>query len=189
MRLPVTSYHHGYSCDRRGNSTGVKSHFLLPIPRWEVKTYHYIHHTAHCFATDHPRGRIRQGPYPIISGIRPYPPVLDPSSTWPRPSLDLPSVSRYFHRLVPYITMVSRDGWPFLGHVATATSTGIDKTSRLPRRPGLLLPYKRAGQGSIRGTHGRTKQDTSQKPSANKQRHITHRSTSQAISLVLSLFL
>jgi hypothetical protein len=37
--------------------------------------------------------------------------------------------SRSFHRLVPYITMVSEDGRPFLGHVATATSTGIDKTS------------------------------------------------------------
>jgi hypothetical protein len=94
MRLPVTSYHHGYSCDRRGNSTGVKSHFLPPIPGWEVKTYHYTHHTTHCFATDHPQGRIRQGPYPTISGIQPYPPVLDPSLTRPRPSLDLPLVSR-----------------------------------------------------------------------------------------------
>jgi hypothetical protein len=37
--------------------------------------------------------------------------------------------SRYFHRLVPYVTMVSGDGRPFLGHVATATSIGIDKTS------------------------------------------------------------
>jgi hypothetical protein len=94
MRLPTTSYRRGYSCDRRGSSTGVRSHFLLPIPGWEVKTCRYIHHATHCFAIDHPRGRIRQGPYPTISGIRPYPPVLDPSSTWPRPSLNLPSVSR-----------------------------------------------------------------------------------------------
>jgi hypothetical protein len=94
MRLSTTSYRHGYSCDRRGSSTGVKSYFLLPIPGWEGKPCHYIHHTAHYFATDHPRGRIRQGPYPMISGIQPYPPVLDPSSTWPRPSLDLLSVSR-----------------------------------------------------------------------------------------------
>jgi hypothetical protein len=34
-----------------------------------------------------------------------------------------------FYHLVPYVTMVSGDGRPFLGHVATATSTGIDKTS------------------------------------------------------------
>jgi hypothetical protein len=94
MRLPTTSYHHGYSSNRRGSSTGVKSYFLLPIPGWEVKTCHYTHHTAHYFATDHPRGRIRQGLYPTISEIQPYPPVLDPSSIWPQPSLDLPSVSR-----------------------------------------------------------------------------------------------
>jgi hypothetical protein len=52
--------------------------FLLPILGWEVKTCHYMHHTMHYFATDHPRGRIRQGPYPTIPGTRPYPPVLDP---------------------------------------------------------------------------------------------------------------
>jgi hypothetical protein len=45
--------------------------------------------------------------------------------------------------------MVSRDGLPFLGHVATATSTGIDKTSSQGiRHPGLLSFYKRVGQGS-----------------------------------------
>jgi hypothetical protein len=136
MRLPVTSYRHGYSCDRCGNNTSVKSHFLPPIPGWEVKTCHYTHHTAYYFATDHPRGRIRQGPYPTILGIRPYPPVLDLASTQPRPTIsqqgvkaDVAQDSRSFHRLVPYVTMVSRDGRPFLGHVATATSTGIDKTS------------------------------------------------------------
>jgi hypothetical protein len=88
MRLPVTSYNHGYSCDRRGNSTGVKSHFLPPIPGWEVKTCHYTHHTAHCFATDHPRGRIRQGSYPhdlrdSALSARPRP-SLDPASTYHR---------------------------------------------------------------------------------------------------------
>jgi hypothetical protein len=114
MRLPVTSYRHDYNRDRRGNNTGVKSHFLPPIPGWKVKTCHYIHHTAHCFATDHPRERIRQGPYPMISGTRPYPPVLDPASTQPRPTIgqqggktDLAQDSRSFHRLVPYVTMVS----------------------------------------------------------------------------------
>jgi hypothetical protein len=81
MRLPATSYRHGHSYDQRGSSAGVSSHFLLPIPGWEVKTCHYTHLTAHCSTTDHPRGRIRQGLYPTISGIRPYPPVLDPAST------------------------------------------------------------------------------------------------------------
>jgi hypothetical protein len=94
MRLPTTSYHHGYSCDRHGSSTGVKSHFLLPIPGWKVKTYHYTPHTVHYFATDHPRGRIRQGPYPAIPGTRPYPLTLNPSSTWPRSGLDPPPVNK-----------------------------------------------------------------------------------------------
>jgi hypothetical protein len=94
MQPPTTSYRHGYNSYRRGSSTGVKSYFLLSIPGWKVKICHYTHHVMHYFATDHPRGRIRQEPHPMISEIRPYPPVLDPSSTWPRPSLDLPSVSR-----------------------------------------------------------------------------------------------
>jgi hypothetical protein len=92
-----------------------------------------------------------------------------------------------FHYLVPYVTMVSRDGRPFLRHVATATSTGIDKTSPqgTPSVPASSYPIK----GQARTLQGDTKQDASQKPRTNKQRHTTHRSTSQAIALVLSLFL
>jgi hypothetical protein len=136
MQLPTTSYRHGYSSNRRGSNAGGSPHFLPPIPGWEVKTYHYAHHAAHYFATDHPRGRIRQGPYPTISGIRPYPPVLNPASTQPRPSAgqqggkaDVAQDSGSFHRLLPDVTMVSKDGRPFLGHIVTATSTRIDKTS------------------------------------------------------------
>jgi hypothetical protein len=81
IRLPTISYHHGYSRDRRGSNADVRSHFLPPIPGWEVKTYHYAHHNAHYFATSHPRGRMRQGPYPTISRIRPYLPVLYLAST------------------------------------------------------------------------------------------------------------
>jgi hypothetical protein len=45
--------------------------------------------------------------------------------------------------------MAYRDGLPFLEHVATVTSTGIDKTSSQGIRcPGLLSSYKRVGQGS-----------------------------------------
>jgi hypothetical protein len=136
MRLPTTFYHHGYSCDRRRSNAGVSSHFLLPIPGWKVKTCHYTHLIAHCFVTNHPRGRIRQGPYPTISGIRPYPPVLDLASTQPQPTTgqqgrraNVAQDSESFHRLVPNVTMVSGDGQPFLRYVATAVSIGIDKTS------------------------------------------------------------
>jgi hypothetical protein len=79
-------------------------------------------------------------------------------STRPRPIIgqqgekaDVAQDSESFHRLVLYVTMVSRDGRPFPGHVATAISTGIDKTSlQRHRRPCLLLPYKRAGRGSTK---------------------------------------
>jgi hypothetical protein len=115
-------------------------------------------------------------------------------SARPRPTVgqqggksDVARDSGSFHCLVPYITMVSRDGRPFLGHVATATSTGINKTSPQdsPGAPASSYPIK----GQARALQGDTKQDASQKPSANKQRHTTHRSTSQAISFVLSFFL
>jgi hypothetical protein len=55
-----------------------------------------------------------------------------------------------FQRLV---TVVPRDGPPFLGHVATATSTGIDKTSSQgSRRRGLLSSYKKGKAGALEGT-------------------------------------
>jgi hypothetical protein len=166
--------------------------FLPSIPGWEVKTCHCTHHTVHYFATDHPRGR---GPYPAIPETRPYPLTLDPASIRPRPTAsqqgrkaDVAQGSESFHCLVLYVTMVSRDGRLFSGHVATATSIGIDKTSpqRHPRRPCLLLPYKRVGRGSTRGqTTNNNKQQTTKNQSPSRHR----RSTSQAIPFVLSLFL
>jgi hypothetical protein len=148
MQLPTTSYPHGYSGNQHGSRTSVKSHFLLPIPGWTVKTCHYTRHTGHYSATDHPRGRIRRVPYPAILGTRPYPFIIDP----PRPGLDQPPVKQEskarmpqdpesFYHLILYVTMVSRDGQPFSGHVATVASTTVDKTLLLrhPQRPYLLL--------------------------------------------------
>jgi hypothetical protein len=114
MQPPTTFYPHGYSGNQHGSSTSVKSHFLLPIPGWAVKTYHYTRHAEHYSATDHPRGRIRRVSYPEIPGTRPYPFTVDP----PRPGLDQPPVkqgskacmsqdSESFHRLIIYVTMVS----------------------------------------------------------------------------------
>jgi hypothetical protein len=87
MQPPTTSYPHGYSNNWHGSSTSVKSYFLLPIPRWAVKTCDCTRHTEHYSATDHPRGRVRRVSYPKISGTRPYPFTLDPSSTQPRPTV------------------------------------------------------------------------------------------------------
>jgi hypothetical protein len=120
----------------------------------------------HYSTTDHPRGRIRRVLYPAIPGTRPYPFTIDP----PRPVLDPASTNRRtkqeckacmiqdpesFHRLIIYVTTVSRDGRPFLGHIATAASTAFDKTSpvRHPRRPCLPLPYKKAGRGLYEGAN------------------------------------
>jgi hypothetical protein len=83
-------------------------------------------------------------------------PGLDPTSTLStaqqRREDGMARRSGSFRRLILYITMVSRDGRPFPGHVATVTPTGIDKTSPQGSRcPGLLSPYKRAGRGSTTG--------------------------------------
>jgi hypothetical protein len=115
-----------------------------------------FHHIVHYFATDHPRGRIRQGPYPTISRIRPYPPVLDPSLTWPRSSLDLPSVSREkrptWHRTRGLFT-VSSSMSPWYPGARRYSHLHRDRqnfTSKAPRHPCLILSYKRAGRGSTR---------------------------------------
>jgi hypothetical protein len=191
MQLPTTSYPYGYNGNQHGSSTSVKSHFLLPIPGWAVKTCHCTHHAKHYSATDHPQGRIRRVSYPEIPRTWPYPFTIDP----PRPGLDQLSVkqgskacmsqdSESFHRLILYVTMVSGDGRPFPEHVATATSTTLDKTLLL-RHPPVSLPpldpIKGQAGDSTREEGGRTSK--SQSPSHRR------RSTSQAISFVLSLFL
>jgi hypothetical protein len=90
MQPPTTSYPHGYSGNQHGSSTSVKSHFLLSIPEWAVKTCHCTRHAKHYSATDPPRGRILRVSYPEISGTRPYLFPVDP----PRPVLDLASINR-----------------------------------------------------------------------------------------------
>jgi hypothetical protein len=166
MQPPITSYHHGYSSYRRGSSTGVKSYFLLPILGWVVKTCHCTHHTMHYFATDHPRGRIRQGPYSTISGIWPYPPVLDPTSTYHRSAgrkgrrgtglrVFSPSRPLRHHGL---------QGWPVILGARRYSHLYRDQpnfTSKTPRRPYLLLPYKRADRGSTRNNGQQTTKNQS----------------------------
>jgi hypothetical protein len=146
MQLPTTIYRHGYNRDRCGSNAGVSPHFFTAHPVMGGETCHCAHLTTHCFIANRPRGRIRQGPYSTISEIRPYPSGLDPAST---PSTvrqerkaDVAQDSGSFHRLIPNVTTVSRDGRPFLEHAATATSTGIDNASpqdTLVPRPPLTL--------------------------------------------------
>jgi hypothetical protein len=76
-----------------------------------------------------------------------------------------------FHCLILYVTMVSRDGRPFSGHIATTTSTTFDKTSpqRHPWCPCLLLPYKRAGRGLYKGATNNGRKKTSHLPTIEDQ--------------------
>jgi hypothetical protein len=114
-------------------------------------------------------------------------PNLDPASTpttgQQERKTDVAQDSGSFHRLIPDIITVSGDGQPFLRHVATATYTGIDKTS--PQDTPSVLASSYPIKGQVRGLQ----RGGGQKPSASKQRHATHRSTSQAITLVLFRFL
>jgi hypothetical protein len=125
------------------------------------ETYHCTHLTTHCFATDHPRGEIRQGPYFTNSGIRPYAPGLDPAMTWPRRP---PPVNRKerptWHRTQGHFAISSPTSSRcpgMAGHSwGTLLQPPLQGSTKLhlkaPRCPGLLLPYKRAGLGSTR--HG-----------------------------------
>jgi hypothetical protein len=142
-----------------------------------VKTCHCTHHTVHYFATDQPsrENTTRTVPRdPEDSALSAHRRSI---STRPRPTADqkgrkadVTQDSESFHCLILYVTMVSRDGRPFSGHVATATSTEIDKTSpqRHPRCPCPLLPYKRAGRGSTKGANDRRRK-TSLHPTVEDQ--------------------
>jgi hypothetical protein len=83
--LPPWLQHH-----QHGSSTSVKSHFLLPILGWAVKTCHCTRHAGHCSTTDPPRDKTRRVSYPEIPGARPYPSHVDP----PQPGLDQPPVNK-----------------------------------------------------------------------------------------------
>jgi hypothetical protein len=101
------------------------------------------------------------------------------TSTRPRPGLDQPTVkacviqdSESFHRLILYVTMVSGDGWPFSGHVATATSTAIDKTlpQRHPSVPASSYPIKGQAGDSTKG--GQRTTDDKKKTSLHPTKEI-----------------
>jgi hypothetical protein len=184
MRLPTTSYCHGYSCDRRGSNAGVRSHFLLSISGWEVKTCHYTHLTAHCFATDHPRKRIRQGPYPTISGIRPYPPVLDPASTHRRSvgrkgrcgtglGVFSPSRPRCHHGV---------QGWPAIPRARCYSHLYRDRQNLSSRHPGVLAssyPIKGQARALQKATQQRTNQQTQRPNGQGKPQARSHAQTSK----------
>jgi hypothetical protein len=67
-----------------------------------------------------------------------------------------------FQRLVLYVTIVPRDGLPFLRHVVTVTLTGIDKNiiSRLP----IILASARPIKGQVRALQKGGRKTTNNEP-------------------------
>jgi hypothetical protein len=89
MQPPTTSYPHGYSNNQHRSNTSVKSHFLLSIPEWAVKTCHCTRHTEHYSATDPLEGEYDEYRTPKFLGlvlIHSPSTHLDPALTWPRPT-------------------------------------------------------------------------------------------------------
>jgi hypothetical protein len=127
-----------------------------------VKTCHCTRHTVHYFATDHPRGRIRQGPYPTIPGTRPYPFTVDP----PRPSPHRRSTRKKGRRDIgPGVFSPSHplrhhgvQGWLAILGARGYSSLHSDRQN-FPRHLCLLLPYKRAGGELYNGGERRTTDD------------------------------
>jgi hypothetical protein len=136
MRLPTTTYRHGCDQDRRGNNASVSPHCFTAHPMMGGENRHCTHLIVHCPSLVTLEGgcdeaRIPQSRDSDLS-IRPRP-GLDPASTLSTAQQGrkdgMARRSESFQRLILYVTMVSRDDLPFLGHVATVTSTWIDKTS------------------------------------------------------------
>jgi hypothetical protein len=120
---------------QHGSSTSVKSHFLLPMSGWAVKTYHCTRHARYCSATDPPRGITRRLSYPEIPGARPYPFPVDP----PRPGLDQPRVNKGArptrHRTRGLFTIPSFTSPWCPGMASHFRSTSLQQ---LPQRPTKL---------------------------------------------------
>ena len=136
MRLPTTTYRHGCDQDRRGNNARVRSHCFTthPMMGGENVTVPTLPRTVYHRSPsreDKTRSVLRDIGDSALS-IRSRP-GLDPTSTLgtvQRQGKDgMARRSGSFRRLVSHDAMVSRDGRPFLEHVATVSSTGIDKTS------------------------------------------------------------
>jgi hypothetical protein len=135
MQPPTTSYPHGYSGNQHGSSTSVKSHFLLSIPGWAVKTCHCTCHAKHYSATKPPSSGNTTSIVPRNfwdSALSiPYRPTL----TRPRPSLDQPPVNKEArhacHRIRGLFTVSSSTSPWCPGMAGHSRSTSLQ---RLPQR-------------------------------------------------------
>jgi hypothetical protein len=133
---------------------------------------------------------------PGISGARPYPHLVDPSSATSRPGLDRHRTTKgpcsYDDHRKPHVLNSIRDvsssyhqqsprhpgdGRPSPEHVATATSTAPAESSPLRHRLrvslGLHLPYKREGRGLFRGEETMTTDDEDRRFSSTSEINIS----------------
>jgi hypothetical protein len=120
------------------------------------ETCHYTHLTAHCLPSITLEG-IRQGPYSAILGIQPYPSDPDPTSTRPRRPAQFDREGRTVWHHAPGHFIDSSSTPPrcpgMVGHSQCTSLQSPQQGStkyhlKASRRPGLLLPYKRAGRVS-----------------------------------------
>jgi hypothetical protein len=127
--------------------------------------------------------------------------LIRPSSTCPRPGLDPASTHRRSaerkgrHGTGLRVFSPSHPlrhhgvkGWPAIPRTRRYNHLHKDRQNFTSRHPGVpVSSYPIKGQARALqekgATNERTRQDTSQKTRSNEQRHTTHRSTSQAISL------
>jgi hypothetical protein len=179
MRLPATTYRHGHNQDRRGNNTGVSPDCFTAYPVMGGESRHCTHLTVHYLSPvtlegGYDKARIPQSRDSALS-LR------------PRPGLDAQySSTRKEGRYGTALRVISSthplrhgtQGWPTTpGHVATVTSTRIDKTSpQGSRRLGLPSPYKKGRPGLYNGQRTTSnKPHTSQKPSSDSLKELLNR--------------
>jgi hypothetical protein len=156
MRLPATIYRHGYNRDRRGSSAGVSPHCFTAHLVMGDETCHCAHLTTHCLSPITLEGGYDKACIPRSQRFG----LIHPASTQPRrPALFDRKERPTWHRAPGHFTVSSPTSPRCPGMAGHSWSTPLQpllqgstthhlKTTRCP---GLLLPYKRAGQGSIRG--------------------------------------
>jgi hypothetical protein len=156
MRSPTTIYRHDYSRDRRGSNAGVSPHYFTAHRVMGGETCHCAHLTTHClspitFEEGYDKARIPRS--------RRFGLIRPASIQTRRPALFDRKERPTWHRAPGHFTVLSPTSPRCPGIAGHSWSTPLqsllqESTThhlKTPRCPGLLLPYKRADQGSTRG--------------------------------------
>jgi hypothetical protein len=136
MQLLATTYRHGCEYGRRGNNASIILHCFTAHSVIGGENYHCTHLTVRCASLVTLEGGYDKARTPRSQGFR----LIRSPLTQPRPGLDAQRDStgkggrhgaafRVISASRPLRHYGVKDGSPSLAHVATTTSTGIDKTS------------------------------------------------------------